>query len=110
MSDLVKAHTVISYYQTKYKQKYGRSAIVNRNKLQYLIANMLKDLSLKELKQLIDFYLETDKNPQLYILCYEYDQVLERMQQEAADLDMRKILLSETQKKVEEFRRRYGAS
>ena len=109
MSELTRAHTIITYYQNKYKEKYGQSTVVNRNKVQYLIVNMLKDLTIKEAKELIDFYLETDKHPSLATLCYEYDEVLVKKRLEAKDLEARLNLLSETQKTVEEFRRRYGA-
>lgn len=109
MTELTRAHTVISYYQTKYKEKYDKPTVVNRNKTQYLVVNMLKDLTIKEAKDLIDFYLKTDKSPSLITLCYEYDDVLEKKASEAKDLENRINLLSETQKAVEEFRRRYGA-
>lgn len=110
MSEVTKAHTIISYYKTKYKEKYDRPPIVNRNKVQYLVANVLKDLGIQQVKDLIDFYIETDRNPTLADFCYEYDDILVRMETEAKDLENRKNLLSETQKRVEEFRRRYGAA
>jgi hypothetical protein len=109
MTELTKAHTIISYYQTQYKNRYGKTATVNRNKVQYLIVNILKDWSVKQVKELIDFYLETDKNPNLSLFCYEYDEVLESMHESIKDLENRKNLLSQTEKAVQEFRRRYGA-
>jgi hypothetical protein len=102
-------HAIISYYQSKYNVKFGQRPVVNRNTLQWAVANMLKDLSMKELKEIIDFYIETDKQPSLKTLCYEYDEVIERMRLESKDLERRKALLERTQKSVEEFRRRYGA-
>jgi uncharacterized protein affecting Mg2+/Co2+ transport len=69
---------------------------------------MLKDFSTAEIKEIIDFYLKTDKDPSLYRLVYEYDEVVEAMEKEAADLEARKALLAETQKRVQEFRERYG--
>jgi len=103
------AHAIITYYQTQYKKIYNSTAVVNRNKLQNLIVNILKDLSVQDIKKLIDFYLSTDKHPSLTYFCYEYDEILDRMKLEEADLDHRKALLKQTQKNVEEFRRRYGA-
>lgn len=103
------AHAIITYYQTKYKAKFGRRAIVNRNTLQWSVANILKDLTVKEIKNLIDFYISTDKNPSLKTFCYDYDEIYQRMDLEAKDLEERKALLKKTQKDVEEFRRRYGA-
>lgn len=103
------AHAIITYYQTQYKKIYNVNAIVNRNKLQNLILNILKDLGIREIRKLIDFYLSTDKNPSLTYFCYEYDELINRMNLEASDLEHRKALLKQTQKNVEEFRRRYGA-
>jgi hypothetical protein len=103
------AHALISYYQTKYKAKFGRRAIVNRNILHWSILNILKDLSSKEIMTLMDFYIKTDKNPSLKTFCYDYDEIYERMNLEAKDLEKRKTLLKKTQKDVEDFRRRYGA-
>jgi hypothetical protein len=102
------AHAIISYYQTKYKEKFNRKPVVNRNKLQYLILNALRDLSMKELKELIDFYIRTDRSPSLLHFCYEYDEVLDKMNEEVKDLEKRKALLQQTQKNVMEFRRQYG--
>lgn len=104
-----RAHAIISYYQTKYMAKFGRKAIVNRNTLHWSIVNILKDLSSKEIMALIDFYIRTDKNPSLKTFCYDYDEIHERMNLEIKDLEKRKTLLKNTQKNVEDFRRRYGA-
>jgi hypothetical protein len=102
------AHTIISYYQTKYKAKFNKRPVVNRNKLQYLILNVMKDLTLQQIKDLIDFYVSTDRQPSLLHFCYEYDEVLNKMNEEAKDLEKRKALLIQTQKNVMEFRRQYG--
>jgi DNA/RNA-binding domain of Phe-tRNA-synthetase-like protein len=102
------AHIIISYYQSKYKIKFNRKPVVNRNKLQYLILNVLRDLSIDEIKELVDFYISTDRNPSLLRFCYEYDEVLGKMNEESKDLEKRKALLLQTQKNVMEFRRQYG--
>lgn len=109
MNDFVRSHQIISYYKTKYKEKRGIAAVVNRNKVQYWINNILKDMSSNDLKDLIDFYLSTDKNPSLSSFCYEYDEILRKKQSEEKDLESRKKLISRTQQSVEEFRRRYSA-
>ena len=102
------AHAIISYYQTQYKNKFGKTTVVNRNKVQYLIANILRDLTTKDIKSLIDFYISTDRNPSLLYFCYEYDEVAEKKTEHASDLEARKALLLKTQDNVMEFRRRYG--
>lgn len=102
------AHLIISYFQAKYKAKFNRTAIVNRNKLQYLVANILKDLATKEIKHLLDYYISTYKDPNLVTFCYEYDEILRDMNIQAKDLEKRKALLEQTQKNVIEFRSKYG--
>ena len=103
------AHSLVTYFQKVYRDKFNRDPIVNRNKLQNLLVNMLKDVSLADAKKIIDFYVKTDKNPKLLYLCYEYDEVIEQMQLHERDLERRKQLIKQTQQNVEEFRRRYGA-
>jgi len=101
-------HTIISYFQARYKEKFNRRPIVNRNKLQWTVGNILQDLSMKEIKTLIDFYIRTDKNPSLMEFCYEYDEILDRMNLESVDLENRKALMRKTEESVIEFRKRYG--
>lgn len=103
------AHTLITYFQKEYLIKFNKKAIVNRNKLQNLVVNMLKDLTLPEAKQVVDFYIRTDRSPTMLYLCYEYDEVLQEMKSHEKDLEQRKALMRQTQNNVEEFRRRYGA-
>jgi hypothetical protein len=102
------AHTIISYYQTKYKAKFGERPVVNRNKLQWQVSNMLKDLNVTMIKRLIDFYIKTEKQPSLQRFTYEYDEIYETMNKEAQDLETRKAIMRETQKSVEEYRRQFG--
>jgi hypothetical protein len=110
VTEIQTAHAIISYFQKVFKQKFDTTPVVNRNKVVNLIINILKDLSVKEVKELIDFYVKTDKNPRLIYFCYEYDEVQIAMESEHKDLDKRKALIKQTQKNVEEFRRRYGQS
>lgn len=102
------AQAIITYFQEKYKEKFNKRAVVNRNKVQFLIANMLNDLTPTEIKKIIDFYVRTDKNPSLLYLCYEYDEVIEAMETQEKDLAARKALLAATEQRVKEFRERYG--
>jgi hypothetical protein len=104
------AHALVTYFQKAYQAKFNTRAIVNRNKLQNLLVNMLRDITVTEARAVIDFYIKTDRNPTLLFLCYEYDEVLQQMQAHQKDLERRQALMRETQKNVEEFRRRYGAT
>lgn len=102
------AHALIDFFQKEHQRLRGSKSVVNRNKVQYLLVNVLKDLSPKEVKQLITFYIKTDTEPSLLFFCYEYDTVLEEQKKENVDIEERKALMRETRRGVEEYRKRYG--
>lgn len=103
-----RAQALMNYFQKKYEEKYKQKPILNRNKIQYLLFNVLKDLSVVQVKKLIDFYVKTDRNPTLLYFCYEYDEVAHSLAEHEGDLLNRKTIMSDTQKAVIEYRKRYG--
>jgi hypothetical protein len=106
-NEFEKIHEVINFFNRQFQAKNNRKCLTNRNKVRYLISNMLQDISLEKTKDLIRYYIETDKDPTLQKFCFEYDEIDE--QKEASDCDkIRRIsLLAETKKSVVEFRERY---
>lgn len=105
---LNQAHTLISFYQTQYQKRFGKKPVLNRNKLKYLIADILRDLSMAEIQKLMTYYIKVEKDPELISLCYEYTDILERMQQNESDSEERANLRRDTARRVMEFRERYG--
>jgi len=109
MNKLQAAHALISYYRQQFKRKFGYSpGLANRNKLKYLIGDALEDLSVDEFKTIIDFYLHIEAEPSLSSLCYEYDELFERMKRDEKDKTERQALLKETERRVQEFREKFG--
>jgi len=100
--------SIISYYVSEFKNKYGNNPVVNRNTVKYLIDNMLRDLSVEEIKDLIVYYLQIETEPSLQKLCYEYDDILIKQREEQEDAGKRRIVMNETHRRVLEFRQRYG--
>jgi len=103
-----KVQALMNFYIKEHQRLKGSKPVVNRNKLQYLLVNILKDLSVNEIKELMTFYIKTDKDPSLLYFCYEYDTVIEERKKVSVDLDARKALMRETQQRVKEYRERYG--
>lgn len=108
IAKLDNAHTLISYYQKIYAEKYGEKPVLNRNKLKYLIADALRDFKIADFKAVIEYYLEVEKDPSLLKLCYEYAEIWERLRRNKKDADTRKQLLRDTKSRVQQFRERFG--
>lgn len=98
---------LITFYINQYKDKHGEKPIVNRNKVKFLIAEILQDLSKEEVEALILFYLKVESQPNLERMCYEYDELLKQKDIEEEDILTRKALMRETHQKVIDFRERY---
>jgi hypothetical protein len=107
MSDQ-EVHSLISHFISKYEVKYMKKPNVNRNRVKFLIANILKDHNKKYIEELIDFYVKRYLDPNLISFCYEYDEVIEHMNLERQHAVDRHQLMRNTEKRVQEFRERYG--
>jgi hypothetical protein len=105
---LNQAHTLISFYQAEYQKRFGHRPILNRNKLKYLIADILRDLSMGEIQKLFSYYIRVEKDPSLISLCYEYTEILEQMRKNESDSTERANLRRDTERRVMEYRERYG--
>lgn len=99
---------IIAHYKKVYKDKFDTDPTFNRVKIKYNIADILDDLSEDEILELISYFVATDKNPTLLRFVYEYDEIKEQKKLNANDVAARKALLRETQKTVQEFRKRFG--
>lgn len=101
-------HALITYFQAQHTKKTGRKAIVNRNKVKYLIHDMLQDLTADEIKALIRDYVARSREPNIMTMCYEYDTFLEELKKEKEDIADRQRLLKSTEQSVKEYRERFG--
>lgn len=102
------AHILITDYQRMYQIKFGEKPIMNRNKIKYLISDALKDLSVSQFRELMEYYVRTESDPSLVTLCYDYADILNTKRQNEKDLNQRRQLMRETEVRTKEFRERFG--
>lgn len=102
------ANKLLDYFKKKAKEIHGVDVVINRNKSKYAIAEMLADLSVKQVQDLIDYYMHTYNEPNVNEFCYEYDTIHKEMVTDQQDTIERKSLAEETRRRVEEFRKQYG--
>lgn len=102
------ADTFINYFVKAYTGKFKSRPIVNRSKFKYGVVDMLKDIKLTEAKALADYYITHYTEVSIGEFLYKYDEMIQEMNAEQADLAQREQLLSETQSAVQKFRERYG--
>lgn len=101
-------HAMTTYYATKYKDSFGRTPVVNRNKARWGFEAILTDMSTEDAKVLIDWWLndESAEKQDLDWFFYNYDKLLVVRQEEAQNLERRKKLMAESAKRVAEWRAR----
>lgn len=102
------ANELVSLYMKLYKDRFREAPILNRHKQKFALHDILEDIAQSELRKLIAYYVKVDSDPSLTKFCYEYDELYVRMQRDAKDEDERLQLRRETQRRVSEFRERYG--
>lgn len=107
-SQFEQADTFINYFVKIYTVKFKTRPIINRSRMKYSVVDMLKDLNLTEAKALADYYVSHYTEASISEFLYKYDEMIEEMHAEKADLAQRGQLLSETQSAVQRFRERYG--
>lgn len=107
-NDNDKAHSVMSFYLKCYNAKFGRHQVINRNKYKFQIIDILKDLTVKELLNLVDYYINNSRSPSLQEFVYDYDSIKLEKDQRESDKENRIALLRQTKIEVQKFRERYN--
>jgi len=107
-SQFENADAFINHFVKSYTDKFKTRPIVNRSKFKYAVVDMLKDIKLTEAKTLADYYISHYTEVSISEFLYKYDEMIQEMNAEEADLMQREQLLSETQSAVQRFRERYG--
>lgn len=104
------AHTLVTYFGQKYKTKYGIQPVINRYQGRWGFDSLLMDLSVDEVKKLIDYYFSTisPTGHTLEWFFYNYDKLAVAM--EAADEDARSLarIREETRRRTAEWRKKRG--
>jgi len=109
-SKVQQAHSLTAYYVKKYKERYNREPVLNRNTAKWDWENILTGLNVKEIRQLIDYYFSAESSDEhdFKQFTYKYHLILDDMHQRQEDLNTRKKLMQESQKRTEDWKRRFG--
>ena len=78
-------HILISYYEAKYAQKYGRRPLVNRHREKWGFQDMLESLPMEDCKRVIDYYLDLDVSHTVRGLLHKFDVYFENMNESEAE-------------------------
>lgn len=103
------AKEFLDYYKAEYKKRFGKAPVFNRIKMKYMVVDILSDISLAELKRLVEFFIVTDKYADITNFCYNYDEIIQDRNELQQDAENRRNLMRQTQRSVKEFRGRYSA-
>lgn len=105
-------HILTTYYEKKYKDKYQSTAVVNRNDARWKFDNILKGMTVKEAKELLDFWFDTNsiqRHPLVWFF-YNYDKLITIKADLAEDATLREKQRRETEERVKNWRERRRAS
>jgi hypothetical protein len=101
-------HTLTTYYEKKFKEKYHSAAVVNRNDARWKFDAILKGLSVQETKDLLDYWFSVD-SPQRHPIVwffYNYDKLITAKADQDEDATRRANLRHETAERVKKWRDR----
>lgn len=105
--DIKSAHLVLTYFSKQYQNKFNSKPFINRNRAKYQVLDMLEDMSVSEVKKLIDYYISTSKSGSLSEFMMTYHELLLEKTNIDQDKINRKSLLESTAESVRQFRERY---
>lgn len=99
-------HTLTSYFEKIYNEKYGRSPNVNRYAARWGFDSVLQSMSMTQAKELLDYYLTTPGNRKhdLDWFFYHYHDLVTGMQTSADDSAHRSKLMEESRIRAERWR------
>jgi hypothetical protein len=101
-----------SYYMKVYAEKHRRTSPVNRNTARWSWANMLEDMTVDEVKELIDYYMKTEglHNHQLPWFFNHYEELAKNKEAQEADDEFRARLREATIRRTEAWRQARGGN
>jgi len=106
MASAKEANELTTHFVKVYRLRYGVPPIINREKARWSWENMLIDLSFKEVKELIEYYLDSvsQDGHSFSGFIYNYHKILEVQRAQTEDAENRKKLMQSSKTKVEEWR------
>lgn len=96
-------HTMISYFEKQYKDKYGFAPNVNRYAARWGFDSVLQSMNMVKAKSLIDYYLTTPptRKHDLDWFFYHYHELDTAMVKSKTDAEHRKKLMQESKIRAE---------
>lgn len=104
-------HALITYFLQKHQEKYEREPRdFNRFRDQWGFSAMIEQYGMTKAKRIVDYYFDTRRmaHPVNYLL-YNYERLNAIIVEKDADAELRKKLLEESQRRVEEWREQRGS-
>ena len=100
-------HALTSYYEKKYKDKYGTNPNVNRVTARWNFDSILSgSLTSEQVKKLLDYYFTTPptRKHDLDWFFYNYDKIVKSFMDAKKDRETRTKLMEESKKRAEKWR------
>lgn len=102
-------HALITYFENKFKLRYDKSPVVNRNTARWNFDAMLKSMKVLDVQLLIDYYFDNvEVGHNLTWFFYNYDKLVETRSDNKADAEHRAKLRRESEQRAKEWRERFG--
>lgn len=109
MASAKDCHTLTSYYEKLYKEKYGSVPNVNRVTARWNFDSILSGpgVTVGKVKEFLDYYFTTPptKGHDLEWFFYNYNKVVKGMEETKEDLAHRQKLMEESEKRAEAWRK-----
>lgn len=101
---------MVTYFSQQYKNKYGKTPVVNRYKARWGFDAILMELDVEEIKFLIDYYLETfsANSHDLEWFFYNYDKLIVAKEKRDRDAESLARIREESKRRAEEWRNKRG--
>lgn len=100
-------HAMTTYFMNAYREAMGSEPVVNRNKAKMGWAGLLIDFTPTQAKELVDYYLKHYEKPKIDWFLYNYEKIVEEKQEHEKNESRIAQRRKETQKKLEEWRKRW---
>jgi len=107
------AHALVNHYIKQYENKYSVKPTVNRYSARWGFDSMLMDLSLDEVKALIEYYVNDTigyNHHSLEWFFYNYERLIESKKLSEEEAERLSVIREQSRKRIEEWRNRIGKS
>lgn len=102
------AGKLITLYLKLYEERYGKTVLVNRVKMKWLVADVIESIgNYGEATLLLRYYFRTGKvGHPLDWFCYNFDKLVKMQQEMEDDAERQAKVRAETKKRREEWEKR----